>query len=340
MKEKLLLNGQDIKKLWKHLLPTILFPFVATGMFYAFFSVFYKDSSFLQDGISLYILVGLSIFFFGIITYMIWGYAIDLRRGFKYRIEGKITGKELRVQTSTSHFSGIKTGSSSTHSSTTRHHSVFIDGVQYSIEQEHFGKLKVGAAIIIEKAPKSQVTLFFEVGNADELPPEKSKETDDNKRKFLSGIPIKVYFTQDDFKALKREFWSKAKYRLIVISAMAFFVVPFMVGDMQIILVFLFPLMLIAVYQFWKFNKEWRLYYRNKQYAYKEGIPTVVEDKSRLSYNGKSANNVKTLEGTIKVKDELYAKLNAGDKIILYRPGKGKQILSVLTSGNEENYLV
>lgn len=336
MKEKLPLNDQDVKKLWKHLLPTVLFPFVAAGMFYAFFSVFSKGSNFLQDGISLYILVGFSVFFFGIIAWMIWGYAIDLRRGFKYRIEGIITDKELRVHTSTSHSSGSKTGSSSTHSSTTRHYSVYIDGVQYSIEQEHYGKLKVGAAIIIEKAPKSHLTLFLEVGKTDELPPEKSIEADDDKRKFLSSTPRKVYFTQDDFKALKRGFWGKAKFRLIVISAMAFFVVPFMVGDLSIMLVFLFPLMLIAVYQFWKFNKEWRLYYLNKQYAYKEGIPAIVQDKSK--YN--RSNYVKTSQGTIRVKDPLYAQLNVGDKIILYKPAKGKQILSITTANNEEFYVM
>lgn len=41
MKEKLPLNGQDIKKLRKNLLGIILFPFVGAGMLYAFFSVFF-----------------------------------------------------------------------------------------------------------------------------------------------------------------------------------------------------------------------------------------------------------------------------------------------------------
>lgn len=340
MKEKLPLNEQDIKKLWKHLLPTVLFPFVAVGMFYAFFSVFSKDTNFFQDGISLYILVGFSVFFFGVIAYMIWGYAIDLRRGFKYRLEGRITDKELRVQTSTSHYSDGKTGSAGTHSSTKRHYYVIIDGVEYSIEAEHYGKLKVGTTIIIEKAPKSQVTLFLEIGNTLELLSEKSMEANDDKRKLLSVIPRKVSLTQDDFKALKRGFWSKAKYRLIMISAMGLLVVPFLVSKMQINIFFLFPLLLIAIYQFWKFNKEWRLHYLNKQYAYKEGIPAIVQDKSKHTLNGKRSNNVKTSQGTIKVNEQLYEKLNDGDKIILYRPAKGKQILSVITSGNEEVYLV
>ncbi|MFA7688362.1 MAG: hypothetical protein WCY25_10905, partial [Moheibacter sp.] len=100
MKEKLPLNEQDISKIRKHLIPILVFPFLVVGMFYGFYSIFWSDSQFLQDKTGQYMLIGFSVFFFGIIAYMIWGYAIDLRSGFKYRIEGKITDKELRVSTS------------------------------------------------------------------------------------------------------------------------------------------------------------------------------------------------------------------------------------------------
>lgn len=340
MKEKLPLNEQDIKKLWKHLLPTVLFPFVAAGMFYAFFSVFFKGSSFLQDGISLYILVGFSVFFFGIIAWMIWGYAIDLRRGFKYRIKGKITDKELRVHTSTSRTSGGKIGSSSTHSSTTRHYYVAINGVQYSIEQEHYGRLKVGAIITMEKAPKSNVTLFLEIGNIVELPPQKSIEATDDKRNFLSSTPQKVPLNQDDFKALKRGFWAQAKFRLIWFLPPMLIALSLVANGMQVSLVFLFPLVLIPTYQLWKYMREWKQYNSNKQYAYKEGIPTIVEDKSKHSHNGSYSNNVKTLQGTVKVNNQLYDKLNVGDKIILYTSAKGNQVLSVISANNEEFYVM
>lgn len=342
MKEKLPFNQQDIKKLWKYFLPAVLFPFVAAGMFYAFFSVFSKDtdSNFFQDDISLYILVGFSVFFFGIIAYMIWGYAIDLRSGFKYRIEGKITDKELRVHTSTSRSLGGKAGSSSTHSSTTRHYYVAIDGVQYSIEQEHYGKLKVGATITMEKAPKSNVTLFLEVGNIDELPPQKSIEATEDKRNFLSSTPKKAPFNQDDFKALKRRFWTQAKFRLIWFLPPMLVTLSLVANGMQVFLVFLFPLVLIPTYQLWKFMREWKQYNRNKQYAYKEGIPAIVEDKSKHSHNGSHSNNVKTSQGTVKVNNKLYEQLSVGDKIILHKPAKGKQVLSVTTAANEEIYVM
>lgn len=336
MKEKLPLNEQDIKKLRKCLLPTILFPVVVIGMFYAFFSIFFKDTGFFQDKIGLYMLVGFSVFFFGIIAYMIWGYAIDLQRGFKYRIEGKITDKELRV--STSRTNNSKTGSSST--TTSRYYYVDIDGVRYSIESQHFGKLKVGNEVTMEKAPKSNVTLLLEVRENDELPPEKSAEADNDKRSFLSSTPKNIPFNQNDFKALKKGFMAKAKLRLIWFLPPMLIAISLVVKGMQAFLVFLFPLVLIPGYQLWKFSREFRQYNSNKQYAYKRGIPTIVEDKSKYSYNGKGSNNVCTSLGTFKVNDQLYGQLTVGDKIILYKPAKGKQILSVTTADNEEIYVM
>src|SRR5690606_29265009 len=121
--------------------------------------------TFLQDKTGLYMLVGFSVFFFGIIAYMISTFVIDLRRGFKYRIQGKITDKKLSVTTSRTTTS--KSGNNTT--STSRHYYVYIDDVQYSIEQQHYGKVKVGNRVILEKAPLSHLTLLLEVDDADGL---------------------------------------------------------------------------------------------------------------------------------------------------------------------------
>lgn len=338
MKEKLPLSTQDIKKLRKHLLPTLLFPFVAAAMFYAFFSIFFKDTDngILQDDISIYILVGFSVFFFSIIGYMIWGYAIDLRRGFKYRIEGKITDKKLSVTTSRTN--NTKTGSSS--SSTSRYYSLCIDGVQYPIESQHYGKIKVGNTVTMEKAPKSNVTLLLELKDSDKISQEKPIEGDTDTKEFLGNMPKKVPFGQADFKALKSGFKAKIKTRLLWFLPPASIALLLMLNGMQAFFIVLFPLVLIPGYQVWKLSREFLQYNRNKQYAYKAGIPAIVEDKSKYSYNGKSSNNVSTSYGQLKVSEQVYDKLNPGDKIILYKPATGKQILSVLTTNKEEHYLM
>ncbi len=337
MKEKLPLNEQDIKKIRKHLIPILVFPFLVAGMFYGFYSIFWSDSQFLQDKTGQYMLIGFSVFFFGIIAYMISTSVIDLRRGFKYRITGTITDKKLDVRTSTTHSPNGKTGSSSSHSSTSRHYYVSIDDVQYAIEQQHYGKLKVGNAIVLEQAPKSHLTLLLEVN---ELSQRQSAETDADNRQFLNSIPQKVPFKPEDFQALKKGFQSKLKTRLIWFLPTLFIALLLVWSGMQAFLVFLFPLMLIPAYQLWKIMRELRQYHRNKQFAYKEGIPALVEDKSKYTHNGRTSNIIRTTHGYIKVDNRLYEKLNTGDKVILFKPAKGKQILSMLTADKEEIYLL
>jgi len=333
MKEKLPLNEQDIKKIRNHLIPILVFPFLAAGMFYGFYSFFWSDSTLLQAKTGLYMLIGFSLFFFGIIAYMISASVIDLRRGFKYRIKGKITDKKLSVTTSRTTTS--KSGKN--HSSTSRHYYVYIDGVQYAIEQQYYGKVKVGNGVIMERAPKSCITLLLEVN---ETATAQSTETDNGNRQFLKSTPKKAYFKQEDFKALKRGLQSKLKTRLIWFLPTLFIALSLVWSGMQAFLVFLFPLVLIPGYQLWKFIRELRQYNRNKQYAYKEGIPAVVEDKSKYTHNGRTSNTIRTTHGYLKVDNRLYEKLNTGDKVTLYTPAKGKQVLSVLTADKEEIYLL
>ncbi len=337
MKEKLPLNEQDISRIRKHLIPILVFPFLAVGMFYGFYSAFWSDSQFLQDKTGQYMLIGFSVFFFGIIAYMISTSVIDLRRGFKYRITGTITDKKLDVRTSTTHSPNGKTGSSSSHSSTSRHYYVSIDDVQYAIEQQHYGKLKVGNAIVLEQAPKSHLTLLLEVNELSHL---QSKETNADNSQFLNSAPQKVPFKQEDFQALKNGLQSKLKTRLIWFLPTLFIVLSLVWSGMQAFLVFLFPLVLIPAYQLWKIMRELRQYHRNKQFAYKEGIPALVEDKSKYTHNGKTSNTIRTTHGYLKVDNRLYEKLNTGDKVILFKPAKGNQLLSVLTADKEEIYLL
>ncbi|MCB0450937.1 MAG: hypothetical protein KDC97_12540 [Confluentibacter sp.] len=340
MKEKLPLNKQDIKKIRNYLIPILAFPFLAMGMFYGFYSFFLSDTEILGDKTGQYMLVGFGVFFFGIIAYMASTAVIDLRQGFKYRISGKITDKKLSVHTSTTHTSNGKTGSSSSRSSTTRHYYLYINDVQYPIDQQHYGKVKVGNVVILEKAPKSHLTLLFEVTNAHEISLDQPIETDETSRQSLNNIPKKVPLRQADFEALKRGLITKLKTRLMWFLPPLSITVLLTLNGMQGFLVFLFPLVLIPAYQLWKFSREFLEYNRNRQYAYKEGIPAIVEDKSKYSHNGKVLNIVRTNQGNLNVNHQLYGQLNTGDKIILFKPARGKQIISIQTINNEELYVM
>jgi hypothetical protein len=339
MKEKLPLNEQDVKKLRKHLIPVVIFPFLAVGMFYGFFALFFNDggSALFEDDVAIYIFAGFSLFFFGVIAYMIWSFAIDLRRGFKYRIEGKITDKKLRV--STSGTNSTRTGGSS--SSTSRYYYLYIDGVQYSVDSLDYGKVNVGAEVIMDKAPKSNVTLLLELSNEDELSAEKFSEASANERKFLESKIREVQFTEEDFSALKRGIRSQIKSRIVWLLPFVFIDVSLIISEMHGILIFLFPLVIIPAYQLWKSMREIGRYNSNKLYAIKQGVPAIIEDKSKFSSNRSGgSNNVKTSHGILKVTDELYNKLTPDDKIILFKPAKGKQFLSLVTTDSEEFYLM
>lgn len=238
----------------------MVFPFLVAGMFYGFYFIFLSDSQFLQDKTGQYILIGFSVFFFGIIAYMISTSVIDLRRGFKHRITGTITDKKLDVRTSTTHSPNGKTGSSSSHSRTSRYYYVYIDEVQYAIEQQYYGKLKVGNAIVLEQAPKSHLTLLLEVN---EISSVQSTGTDADNRQFLNSTPQKVYFKQEDFKALKKGLQVKLKTSLIWFLPTLFIALSLVWSGKQAFLVFLFPLVLFPGYQLWKFMRELRQYNRN-----------------------------------------------------------------------------
>ena len=339
MKEKLPLNEQDVKKLRKHLIPVIIFPFLAVGMFYVFFALFFNDggSALFEDDIAIYIFVGFSLFFFGVIAYMIWSFAIDLRRGFKYRIEGKITDKKLRV--STSGTTSTRGGGSS--SRTSRYYYLYIDGVQYAVDSLDYGKVKVGTEVIMEKAPKSNVTLLLELSKQDELSAEKISEANSYKGKFLESKIREVQFKEEDFSALKRGFRSQIRSRIVWLLPFVFIDASLIISEMHGILIFLFPLVIIPAYQLWKLMKEIGRYNSNKLYAIKQGVPAIIEDKSKFSSNRSAgSNNVKTSHGILRVSDELYNKLTPDDKLILFKPAKGKQFLSLVTTDSEEFYLM
>jgi hypothetical protein len=327
MQEKLPLTEQDINKIRKNLFTVLLFPVLAAGLFYGFFSIFFDDSNFFHDAISRIILIGFSVFFFVIIGYMASVFIIDLRGGYKIRITGTITDKKQQVHTTRS----TTTRAGSSRSSTTRHYFVSIDEIQYPIEHENYHKLFVGRQVILEKAPTSNLTLLLEIGENSPILKQPIK---------LVHTPTKSAFSPEDFAALKRGLKATVKRRLFWLLPPLLITLSLVWNGMQAFLVFLFPIVLIPAYQFWKIIQELKRYQSNKQYAYKEGIPAVIEDKSKYTHNGSISNHVLTSQGTLKMDHKVYEKMKVGDEIILFKPAKGKQILSVLTIDKEEFYLL
>jgi len=343
MKETLALEPADLRKLKKQLIPIIAFPFIAIGMFGLFFYFFFSgEDSFTSDRIGQYIMIGFGLFFFGIIGYMIWSTAIDIKRGVKFRVTGKVTDKRLDVHTSTSHgVGGGRTGSGISSSRTTRRYFVYIDNEEYSLDYKHYTRVKVGQSVVLDLAPKSNLTLNLEITGQAEGNEETVKEQAASDRKFLQSTFEEVRFNDQDFEALKRGYKADLKARMVWIAPFVLIDIGIIANGLWGILVFLFPLVIVPLYQLFKLVKIYTRYQNNKLYSHKKGVTAIVEDKSTFTSNRSgSSNNVRTTQGMLKVSSVMYDKLSIGDKIIIFKPNEGKNPLSLMTLDKQEYYLI
>lgn len=334
LKEKLPLEPADIKKLRRQLFAMLLFPVVVIGMFLLFISFVFKDfkNSFAGDAVVLYVFIGFCLFFFGIIAYMIGTTAIDLRRGIKHRISGKITDKRLNVQTTGS---GSGTGGKTR---TTRYYYLYVDDEEFSVDYREFTKVKVGMHVVMDRAPKSKRTLSLETIPQ---PDAEMVSTPNNERhRFLEKRIPHTRYTQKDFEALKRIWYAALKRRLFLAAPFVSIGILLLISGFWGFAVFLFPLWAVPLYQAFQLYRAHRNYRRNKFSAHKKGVAALVEDKLTITSNRRSnSNSIRTSQGRITVNTMLYDKLSIGDGITIYFTQYGNMPIGLLTRDQEEFYL-
>ena len=343
MKEILALDPADLQKLKRQLIPILAFPFIVIGMFSLFFYFFFNgNNSITSDRIGQYMMIGFGVFFFAIIGYMIWSATIDIKRGVKFRITGLVTDKRLDVHTSTSHsVGGGRTGSGSSSSRTTRRYFVYIDNEEYALDYKHYSMVKVGQSIVLDLAPKSNFTLNLDITSQVEENEAAVKEQVATDRKFLESTFEEVRFSDQDFEALKRAYKADLRSRMVWLAPILLIDIGLIANGLWGILVLLFPLIIIPVYQLIKLAKTYFRYQNNKLHAHKKGVTAIVEDKSTFTSNrAGSSNNIRTTQGLLKVNSVMYDKLSIGDKIIIFKPKEGKNPLSLMTLDKQEYYLV
>lgn len=342
MKEQLPLEPADIKKLKRQLIPMIVFPFIVVGMFAVFAVFVFKNiaNSFANDGTGIIMLAVFGTFFFGIIAYMIWSASIDLKRGFKYRITGKVTDKRLNVHTTTTTGSTTSRGTRGSSTRTTRHYYLYIDHAEYSVDYKEYSRTRVGSQVIMDKAPKSNLTLKLEVVEQENIDLEVDRQLKADNRKFLESTIQEVRFSEKDLDALKKTFNAEKRKRFVFMAPLLFFDAMLLVYGFWGFLVVLFPLILVPMYQFYRIIRSYLRYSNDKLYGHKIGLTALIEDKLTFTSNrSANANRLRTTRGTFNVNSILYDKLSVGDKIIIFTPKAGKQPLSIMTLDKEEFYL-
>lgn len=321
----------------------LIFPFLVVGMFTVFFKLAFRnmDESFFQDGTSEKIFIGFAVLFFSILGFMIWSSVIDIKRGYKERVTGVVTDKRLNVRTSTTHRpSGGRSGSSSTSSSTTRHYYLYIDGEEYSIDYKNYTRVKVGAHVVLDRAPKSKLTLSLNVLSQGENDAQATNANREENKKFLDSSMKEERFTDQDFVALKQAFRVEVKRKLLFMLPFLVIVFGMIFNGLLGFLIILFPLIVIPLFQGFVAMRRLAEYVKNKAHAHKRGVTALVEDKLTVtSDRSRGVNKVITTHGTLKVNTVLYDKLSVGEKVIIFFPKYGKQPLSLMKLNKEEFYL-
>jgi len=325
------------------MIPMLIFPFAVVVMFTVFYKLAFKnmDDSFFQDGISEKIFMGFALFFLGIVGYMVWTSVIDIKRGFKYRITGVVTDKRLNIQTSTRHGSaGGRSGSSGTSSSTTRHYYLYINDEEFSVDYKHYTRVKVGATVVMDRAPKSRLTLSLTVLAKEAEDPQATNQNRAENIKFLESEMREERFSDNDLQALKQIFRAYTKRKLLFMLPFVVVIFGMITNGLLGFLIVLFPLFVVPLWQGVSALRRWGEYIRNKGYAHKRGVTALVEDKLTVTGNRrKGTNKVITTRGTLSVSTVLYDSLNVGEKVIIFFPKYGKLPLSVMKLNKEEFYL-
>ena len=296
----------------------ILFPFLVVGMFGAFASSLFKDftNNIAGNDTVIMMMVVFGAFFFGSIGYMIWLASIDLKRGFKYRVAGIVTDKRLNVTTSstTAKTNSRRAGGNSTR--TTRHYYLYINNEEYFVQYKEYTKARVGSHVVLDKAPKSNLSLKLDVIEPAGVDYELEKERKTSNKKFLESTIQEVRFRSEDYDALKKIFNAEKKRRFMFIAPLLFFNFSLLISGFWAILLFLFPLILIPLYQIFRLTRSYARYRNNKLYGHKVGVTNLVKDKLTFTSNRLgSANRIRTTLGTMNVDTLLYDKLSVGDKL-------------------------
>lgn len=337
--QQLPLEAADIKKLRLRLLPFFAFAGFS-GLIFALigFAVLGKSKDPMAfDDIAVYVFIGFGVFFFSVIGYMIWAVFADLKKGVKHRISGIVTNKRLNVQHSQTHHHNTSRNHSS---KTTRHYYLYIDDEEHSVDFKHYNKAKVGMHIVLDKAPKSKMTLAMELTGQEVVDQEAHKLEGETNDKFLQTTFPDVKLTPKDEEVLKNIFKSQQKARYVWLVPTLIMLVTFLANGLQGLLILFFPVVIIPAYQLFKIIRSYRTYQMSKRYGFKRGVPTIIEDKTTFTSNrSKSAQRLKTTIGVITVESVTFDQLQVGDRLVVFKPQYGKQPLSIMTMEQQEYYL-
>ncbi|WP_046757704.1 hypothetical protein [Kordia jejudonensis] len=327
------LTQQDKSKLRKKLGFIGIFTIGAVVIFGFIFSFVLKDVTLGSDGFSYipFVMFGLfGLFFAGIIIYLARTVILDIRLGMKDCYEGIVDDKRLDIRQSSSTSTGAR-GSSSRSSTTKRNYFITVDGTEHSVEFSMYNAVSVGDSIYFEVAPKSKTVLHHKI--LEEAVEESKQIQTYAKGSYPTSKIRKAPLTRRDEDSLRSFYNQKIRKRLIIIAFLALPIGGLIFNGLGGLLVFLFPLPIIFIYQLYKLLRFHLNYKKAINSGKKNLVTTQVADKlfTTISRNGSKQQNrtLKTTYGHVRVSEMMYEKVNSGDEIIIHEALHLKSILGI-----------
>ncbi|PTX62276.1 hypothetical protein C8N46_103376 [Kordia periserrulae] len=320
------LTQKDRKKLKGKLWLGALFALIVLAFFYGMYLFILRDAFIKTDNfgaVPLVIFGIFALFFFGVIGYMISLFLKDLNSGVKNCIEGVVEDKQLSINKSTSHSTGTGARSGrSSKTSTQRYYYMTVNGEQHKIEYAMYSKIRVGDTVYFEITPSSKTILSFDIREsaADAaVDPQKIFHKSSYPTSRIRQAPL----TQEDREIIHEYYSKQLKRRLTYIALFGLPVVGLLINSLEGILLLIFPIPLILLYQIYKTIRLYFNYEKSTKNGRKELVTTHVIDKlfTTITHNGRQRvkYTLKTTYRNVLIPEEYYQEFNAGDEIIAHK---------------------
>jgi hypothetical protein len=337
------LTRKDRKKIEQKIWATVAFIVFAIVLFtiiYRFvLSDFQKDS----DGfgnIPVYIFGVFGLFFLGVVVYMISVFMSDLNGGMKNYFEGIVEDKNLNIVQSKSHGrSSFRGGRRSSRTSTKRYYHITVDGKQHKIEPAMYNNVKVGDTIYFEVAPKSKIILSYEVLEhaVARTSPRRAEKTKEN---YPTSKMRQSPLTRQDTANIQKYFYKNLQYRLSICLFISLPIIGLVANGLWVFTLFLFPLVIIVLYQLYKLIVLYINYKKTIVTGRKQLIETEVRDKIFTTVSNSKGKQAKrtlvTTYDTVEVPEPMYQQIETGTTITIHKALKLPYVMGITV--NEQYY--
>lgn len=320
------LTSKDKKTLRKKLGTVFFIAIIAILIFTFIYNFILKDffktdDSFKYIPIAIFGIFGL--FFLGVIIYMGKSILYDIKTGVKNCFEGIVEDKRLAISKSTSHGSGVGSrGGSRTKTNIKRDYYITVNDTEHKVEYDMYNHVSVGDKIYFEEAPKSSIIIHYEV--LEKVSSVKNHTATTQSRTEYPVSKVKqAPLSRPDRTILQSFFKQKLGSRLKTILFVGLPIVGLLWNDLGGLLVFLFPLPIILIYQLYKLVRLYINYNKSSNSGRKQLITTHVTDKvfTTISNNGSRSQKrtLKTTYGNLNVPEKMYQKIDSGDEILIHK---------------------